>query len=122
MQDDATNGTILGVAATIEELIAEMRQNPVGVRFSDACRVADHFFGEPTQKGTSHRVWKMPWPGNPRVNMQDEKGKAKAYQVRQLLEAVDRRVGHLKAAADASAAVAAGENLPHGKTGKKKRR
>jgi hypothetical protein len=110
------------VAATIEELIAEMRQNPVGVRFSDACRVADHFFGEPTQKGSSHRVWKMPWPGNPRVNMQDEKGKAKAYQVRQLLEAVERRVGQLKAAADAPAAATQGLSLPHVRGGKKKRR
>lgn len=98
-----------------------MKQNPVGVRFSDACRVADHFFGEPTQRGTSHRIWKMPWPGNPRVNMQDDKGKAKAYQVRQLLEAVERRVGQLKAAADRSAA-AAGQSVPHETKGKKKRR
>lgn len=112
------------VAATIDELIAEMKQNPVGVRFSDACRVADHFFGEPTQKGTSHRVWKMPWPGNPRVNMQDDKGKAKAYQVRQLLEAVERRVGQLKAEADALATATAtqDEDEPHGKRAKKKRR
>lgn len=109
------------MAATIEELIAEMRQNPVGIRFSDACRVADHFFGEPTQKGSSHRVWKMPWPGNPRVNMQDDKGKAKAYQVRQLLEAVERRVGQRKAAAGAPA-VPTATDVPHGKHRKKKRR
>jgi hypothetical protein len=80
------------VAASLDDLVAEMKANPAGVRFSDACKVADHFFGEPTQKGSSHRVWKMPWPGDPRVNMQNEKGKAKAYQVRQLLEAVERRV------------------------------
>jgi hypothetical protein len=33
----------------------------------------------------------MPWPGDPRVNLQAaENGKAKAYQVRQLLAAIDR--------------------------------
>jgi hypothetical protein len=90
------------VASSIDELIAEMKANPVNVRFADACKVADHFFGEPTQKGTSHRVWKMPWVGNPRVNMQDEKGKAKVYQVRQLLEAVERRSNELRATDDAT--------------------
>jgi hypothetical protein len=112
------------VSASIEELLAEMRRSPAGVRFSDACRVADHFFGEPTQKGSSHRVWRMPWPGNPRVNMQDDKGKAKAYQVRQLLEAVERRLGQLKVAAEApaTATATANQDVPHGRKTKKRRR
>jgi hypothetical protein len=55
------------VAASIDELLAEMKENPRGVRFSDACKVADNFFGAPTQNASSHRVWKMPWPGNPSV-------------------------------------------------------
>ncbi len=68
-----------------------MRNNPKGVRFVDACRVATHYFGEPRQNGTSHRVWKTPWPGDPRVNMQaGDGGKAKPYQVRQVLAAIDR--------------------------------
>ena len=87
------------MASSIAELLEGMKNNPAGVRFLDACKVADHFFGEPTQKRSSHRVWKMPWPGNPRVNMQNEKGSAKAYQVRQLVEAVERRVTELAAAA-----------------------
>lgn len=67
-----------------------MRANPKGVRFADACKVATHFFGEPRQNGTSHKIWKMPWPGDPRVNMQaGDGGKAKPYQVRQVLAAVD---------------------------------
>jgi hypothetical protein len=78
--------------STIDELIEKVRENPGNVRFADACKLADAFFGEPRQKGTSHRVWKMPWAGNPRVNLQTDKGgKAKAYQVRQLLDAIDRR-------------------------------
>jgi hypothetical protein len=68
-----------------------MRSNPRDVRFADACKVVSAFFGAPRQKGTSHRVWKMPWPGDPRVNLQmGEGGKAKAYQVRQALQAIDR--------------------------------
>jgi hypothetical protein len=74
-----------------DELMEEMRENPKNVRFSDACKLADEFFGEPRQQGTSHRIWKMPWAGDPRVNLQEDKGgKAKAYQVRQLLQAIDR--------------------------------
>jgi hypothetical protein len=68
-----------------------MRSNPRDVRFADACKLVSAFFGAPRQKGTSHRVWKMPWPGDPRVNLQmGEGGKAKAYQVRQALQAIDR--------------------------------
>ena len=37
-----------------------MRGSPQNVRFSDACMVANAFFGKPRQKGSSHRVWKMP--------------------------------------------------------------
>ena len=108
LQCGATNGTISDVAVSIDDLIADMRANPVNVRFTDACKVADHFFGKPTQHGTSHRVWKMPWPGNPRVNMQDDKGKAKAYQVRQLLEAIERHSNVRRAIAEETAPASAG--------------
>jgi hypothetical protein len=32
----------------------------------------------------------MPWPGDPRINIQKDGPKAKRYQVIQMLEAVDR--------------------------------
>ncbi|MCE7903163.1 MAG: toxin HicA [Gammaproteobacteria bacterium PRO9] len=67
-----------------------MRRNPKGVRFNELCRVCDHYFGKARERGTSHRVYRMPWPGDPRVNIQDAGGKAKAYQVRQVLLAVDQ--------------------------------
>jgi hypothetical protein len=67
-----------------------MKLNPVNVRFSDLCKVCDFYFGEPRQKGTSHRIYKTPWLGDPRVNIQNSKGKAKAYQVRQVLRAIKR--------------------------------
>lgn len=34
-----------------------------------------------------------PWPGDPRVNILNDKGKAKAYQVRQVLKAIDKKEG-----------------------------
>jgi hypothetical protein len=74
--------------ANVDSLLKEMKQNPRGVRFTDAVKVATHFFGEPRQSGTSHCVWKMPWAGDPRVNLQGKGGYAKAYQVKQLLQAI----------------------------------
>ncbi len=76
--------------ASVADLLKEMRNNPKGVRFSDLCRVCDSCFGEARQKGSSHRVYKTPWPGDPRVNIQNDRGMAKAYQVRQVLRAIER--------------------------------
>jgi len=76
--------------ASIGDILERMRRNPKGIRFNDLCRVCDHFFGKPRKSGTSHRVYKTPWAGDPRVNIQNSQGKAKAYQVRQVLLAVDR--------------------------------
>lgn len=35
-------------------------------------------------------MFKTPWPGDPRVNVQSDKGRAKSYQVRQVLTAVEK--------------------------------
>lgn len=67
-----------------------IRRTPAGVRFADLCKVCDHYFGKPRQSGTSYRVYRMPWRGDPRVNIQSDKGMAKPYQVRQVLAAIDR--------------------------------
>ncbi len=76
--------------AAIADLVAQMRHKPKDIRFSELCKVCDYYFGKPRQSGSSHRVYKTPWPGDPRVNIQNEQGKAKAYQVRQVLKAIDR--------------------------------
>ncbi|MGX4658408.1 toxin HicA [Micromonospora sp. SCSIO 07396] len=68
-----------------------MRTNPQGVAYHDLKRVCEHYFGTPRQDGTSHAVFKMPWAGDPRVNIQNDKGKAKAYQVRQVLKAIEKK-------------------------------
>jgi hypothetical protein len=79
--------------ARVDDLLAGMRRNPRGVRFQDLCRVCDAYFGEARAASGSHRIYKTPWRGDPRVNIQDNKGMAKAYQVRQVLKAIDRLEG-----------------------------
>ena len=76
--------------ADIDDILTKMKQNPKGVRFNDLSKVCEHFFGSPRQSGSSHKVFGTPWPGDPRVNIQNSKGKAKPYQVRQVLQAIDR--------------------------------
>ncbi|WP_366949711.1 toxin HicA [Geobacter sp.] len=76
--------------ATLTDLIEKMRENPSGVRFADLCKVCDHYFGQARQTSGSHRVYKTPWIGDPRVNIQNSKGYAKAYQVKQVLKAIER--------------------------------
>lgn len=73
-----------------EALIEALRRNPKGVRFSDLSRICDECFGEPRQDATSHRVYRTPWPGDPRVNIQNDKGMAKPYQVRQVIKAIEK--------------------------------
>ena len=78
--------------AEVARILDKMRTSPAQIRFSDLYKVCVAFFGEPRQSGSSHAVFKTPWPGDPRVNIQNDKGKAKPYQVRQVLLAVDRMV------------------------------
>jgi hypothetical protein len=75
---------------TLTAILDKMRNNPAGVRFADVCRPWDHYFGQARQASGSHRVYKTPWIGDPRVNIQNSKGYAKAYQVRQIIKAIER--------------------------------
>ena len=74
-------------------ILDSLRTNPAGVRFADLAKVCDEYFGEPRQKGTSHRTYRTPWPGDPRVNIQDAKGMAKPYQIRQVIRAIEKLEG-----------------------------
>jgi len=74
-------------------MISQMQQSPHNVKFWDLCKVCDHYFGKARQSGSSHRIYKTPWPGDPRVNIQNDRGKAKNYQVKQVLLAVEKLKG-----------------------------
>jgi len=74
----------------IRKIYEHMATSPRQVRFVDLVRICDHYFGPSRQQGSSHRVYKTPWPGDPRVNIQDKKGMAKPYQVKQILKAIEK--------------------------------
>lgn len=73
-----------------DKILDQMRREPANVRFTDLYKICEQHFGKPRRSGTSHAVFKTPWLGDPRVNIQSDKGKAKAYQVRQVLAALDK--------------------------------
>lgn len=77
------------------KLLAAIQANPSDVRFDDLCKVCKSYFGDPSSSGSSHVVHKVPWAGDPRVNVQNKNGKAKTYQVRQVLEAI-RKLEEIK--------------------------
>ncbi|MFT5368433.1 MAG: hypothetical protein ACI8V2_003399 [Candidatus Latescibacterota bacterium] len=74
----------------IENILAAMRRGPKGIPFRDLCKVCDAYFGTSRQTRSSHRIYKTPWMGDPRVNIQNDKGMSKAYQVNQVLKAIER--------------------------------
>ena len=74
----------------IEKILEQMRREPANIRFADLHKVCEAHFGKPRNSGSSHLIFKTPWPGDPRVNIQNDKGKAKAYQVKQVLLAIER--------------------------------
>ncbi len=76
--------------ASYAKILQSMRRSPRNIRFADLYKVCVEYFGEPRQSGTSHAVFRTPWEGDPRINIQNDRGKAKAYQVRQVLSAIDR--------------------------------
>ena len=80
--------------SSLPKILEKMRSAPQSVRYADLAKACEHYFGEPRQQGTSHAVYKTPWKGDPRVNIQCGKdGKAKTYQVRQVLLAIERLEG-----------------------------
>ncbi len=77
--------------ATREDLnnsINEIEINGKIVRFSKLLKICEDVFGEYRISG-SHYIFKTPWQGDPRINLQKLKGNfAKPYQVRQVLHAL----------------------------------
>ena len=62
---------------SIAKIVDQIKANPNGVHFTDLKKVCEHYFGDA------------------RVNIQNHKGKAKPYQVKQVLLAIDKiEVGH----------------------------
>ena len=72
----------------IDKVVDAMRRSPRSVRYADLFRVCEHYLGQARSSGSSHAVFKTLWAGDPRVNIQNDHGMAKEYQVRQVLAAI----------------------------------
>lgn len=78
------------MGSSVEDIVAKMRRAPANVRYSELFKVCESYFGAARQTRGSHAIFKTPWQGDPRVNIQDYKGQAKRFQVLQVLEAIDK--------------------------------
>lgn len=72
----------------LDKAIKQFTGNESNIRFSQLLKICESTFGEYRISG-SHHIFKTPWQGDPRINLQKVKGNfAKPYQVRQVLSAL----------------------------------
>lgn len=74
---------------SLEKKVARLAQATGPVPFNDVKQVCDHYFGAPRIHG-SHMIYRTPWKGDPRINIQNRNGKVALYQVKQVLKALAR--------------------------------
>ncbi|MDR0870552.1 MAG: type II toxin-antitoxin system HicA family toxin [Planctomycetaceae bacterium] len=65
--------------------------NPNDVSFAELLKICTEYFGEPRIRG-SHHIFKTPWQGDPRINIQKDGKTAKPYQVKQVRDAVEKLI------------------------------
>jgi len=66
--------------------------NPKNVNFDDLLKICIAHFGEPRITG-SHHIFKTPWKGDPRINIQRDGKMAKPYQVKIVIKALEKLEG-----------------------------
>lgn len=71
-----------------EKLLEKARNNPRGLRFSELTRLAESYGFYLDRQGGSHAVYKHKGLGVSIPLQPDKNGKAKGYQVKQLLDAI----------------------------------
>jgi len=68
---------------------SKLLTNPNNVRFADLLAICQRYFGKPRISG-SHHIFKTPWQGDPRLNLQRDGNMAKPYQVRDVVKALKK--------------------------------
>ncbi|MBN1115347.1 MAG: toxin HicA [Oligoflexia bacterium] len=63
--------------------------NEKNVSFKELLNICIKYFGKPRIKG-SHHIFKTPWKGDPRINIQKDGKMAKPYQVRLIKKALEK--------------------------------
>ena len=67
----------------------EQLSNPRNIKFDDLLKICTKYFGTPRISG-SHYIFKTPWKGDHRINIQKESKMAKPYQVKLVLKALEK--------------------------------
>jgi len=67
----------------------DILDNTRNIAFNDLLKLCCRYFGEPRIAG-SHHIFKTPWQGDPRVNLQRDGKMAKPYQVIQVRKAIEK--------------------------------
>jgi len=67
----------------------DILSNPKNVKFEELLKICVRHFGEPRIKG-SHHIFKTPWKGDPRINIQKDGKMAKPYQVKLVIKALEK--------------------------------
>ena len=90
--DSLDNSIIIDIICMkhIKEIHEKLKQNQKNVRFTELKKLCDFYFGAPRQSSGSHQIYRTPWIGDPRINIQNCKGRAKVYQVKQVLSAIEK--------------------------------
>lgn len=73
-----------------DKRFAKLRNNPKNIRFADLCKAAESVGFRLQRQTGSHRIYDHPANADLMLNLQPIGKQAKAYQVRDFLEKVDR--------------------------------
>jgi len=76
----------------LDDALKELDGHEKNTRFSRLITICTEFSGSARVRG-GHHIFKTPWPGDPRINLQSQGGKAKAYQVTQVILALRKLQG-----------------------------
>lgn len=64
-------------------------KKPKNIKFNDLLRICEKYFGKPRIRG-SHHIFKVPWFGDPRINIQKREKMAKPEQVVMVKKAIEK--------------------------------
>ena len=80
---------------TLQALLEELSGHEKNIKFSNLLKICKDVFGAFRMNG-GHHIFKTPWPGDPRINLQKTGNMAKPYQVKQVIEALRKLISIVK--------------------------
>ncbi len=76
--------------SSFDNRITELEERGNNTKFSRLLSICEEMFGAYRVNG-SHHIFKMPWQGDPRINLQKVGNMAKPYQVRQVIRCLRKK-------------------------------